>query len=266
MDALKAVFVCFRLHKKTIDDACRRLEEYKHMLKIRYGAVTMTSGQTAPPSVNEETICSFPSLPHRTLSTTITQLVNTDTEISISPETPVVNKMQSHINIVNADPTLLTQPPLPISSPALTTHPDTHVTAQPISAPISISHSVHGDGLALIAQPAASSLLDKRPSDETSELHEVPLLPPAVFLEYLRCKRSQVPPTPLTPMSQQVTKDPGVVPQQEVENSAPWWGSETEKNQQVKDQMRKQRDALHAILTVQHATVTRIGERKNILF
>ncbi|MCI4382953.1 hypothetical protein PGIGA_G00020750 [Pangasianodon gigas] len=242
-----------RLHKKTIDDACRSLEEYKQTLKLRYAPVTMAAAQTPPPSVNEETICSFPSLPHRTLSSAITPLLHTDTGCPVSRETPVVNVKQSHNNIVLVDPTLLIQPPLPSPSPALTKHPDTHVMAQSVSAPISVSHSVHENDFSLIPQPAASSLLDKKPSDGTSELQEVPLLPPAVFLEYLRSKRSQAPPTHLTPISQQVSKDPGGVLQEEVENSAPCWDSEMEKNQQVRDRIRKQRDALHALLRAQHA-------------
>ncbi|KAB5562573.1 hypothetical protein PHYPO_G00019470 [Pangasianodon hypophthalmus] len=242
-----------RLHKKTIDDACRSLEEYKQTLKLRYAPVTMAAAQTPSPSVNEETICSFPSLPHRTLSNAITPLLNTDTGCPVSRETPVVNVKQSHNNIVLADSTLLIQPPLPSPSPALTKHPDTHVMAQPVSAPISISHSVHENDFSLIPQPAASTLLDKKPSDGTSELQEVPLLPPAAFLEYLRSKRSQAPPTHLTPISQQVSKDPGGVLQEEVENSAPCWDSEMEKNQQVRDRIRKQRDALHALLRAQHA-------------
>ncbi|XP_060789618.1 uncharacterized protein cep295 isoform X3 [Neoarius graeffei] len=248
-----------RLHKKTIDDACQSLEEYKQTLKMRYAPVTMTATQTPPPSCNEETICSFPSLPHRTLPTTTTHLLNTDTGSPISHQTPVVNVKQSHNNNVLADPTLLIQPPLPSPSPTLTTYPDTHVMAQTISTPITISHSVHEDGLALIPQSAASSLVDKRPTDGASELQEVPLLPPAVFLEYLRSRCSQSPPTHLTLISQHVSKDPGVVLQEEVENSNLYWDAEMEKNQQVRDQIQKQRDALHALLRAQHAKSIPLG-------
>ncbi|KAK3537676.1 hypothetical protein QTP70_017093 [Hemibagrus guttatus] len=239
-----------RIHQKTIDEARQSLEEYKHTLKMRYAPVAMTAAQTLPPS---EAIHSFPPLPHRTLSTAAAHPLTTDTESQISHETPAVNVKQSHNNIVLADPTFLIQHPLPSPSPVLSTHPDTHVMVQPVSVPISLSHSVHEDGLALIPQPAASSLLDTTPSDGTLEHQEVPLLPPAVFLEYMRSRRSQAPPTHLTPISQQGTKDSGVVLQEEVENRDPSWDAEMEKNQQVRDRIRKQRDALHSILSSQHA-------------
>lgn len=239
----------FRLHKAAIDDACRGLEEYKQTLRMRYAAVTVTAAQTPPASVNEEIVCSFPTLPHRTRSSAITHSLRTDIKTCIPSETAVVNNRRSHNNIVLADHTLLIHPPLPVPSPALTTPTDTHVMAQPISEPISISHSVHEDGLASSPQPAASSLLDMTmPSDGASSLHEVPLLPPAVFLEYLRRKRSRAPLTQLIP---QVLKDPGVVPQEEVENTDPYWGPEMEKNRQVRDRIRKQRDALHTFLRMQ---------------
>ncbi|XP_017331362.1 centrosomal protein of 295 kDa isoform X5 [Ictalurus punctatus] len=250
-----------RLHKKTIDDACLSLEEYKQALKMRYAPVSMAAGQSQPPprSANEETVCSFPSLPHGTLSTAITHLSNKDAGSPTPRETPAASKKQSHNVVVCPDPTLLVQPPLPGPSPARTTQPDTH--AQPISAPISISHSrlVQEDGLASIPQPADSSSLDKRFSDGTSELQEVPLLPPAVFLEYLRSRRSPAPPAHLTPISQQVSTDRGVVLQEEVENRGPCWDSAMEKNQQVRDRIRKHRDALHALLREQHAKSVSLG-------
>ncbi|KAG7327944.1 hypothetical protein KOW79_007888 [Hemibagrus wyckioides] len=239
-----------RIHRKTIDEARQSLEEYKQMLKMRYAPVAMTAAQTLPPS---EAIHSFPPLPHRTLSTAATRLLTTDTESQVSRETPAVNLKQTHNNIVLTDPAFLIQHPLPSPSLTLSTHPDTHVMEQPVSVPISISHSVHEDGLALIPQPAASSLLDTTPSDGTLECQDVPLLPPAVFLEYMRSRRSQAQPTHLTPISQQGTKDPGVVLQEEVENRDPYWDAEMEKNQQVRDRIRKQRDALHSILRAQHA-------------
>lgn len=229
---------------------------------MRYAPVAMTAAQTLPPS---EVIHSFPPLPHRTLSTAATCLLTTDTESQVSRETPAVNLKQTHNNIVLTDPAFLIQHPLPSPSLALSTHPDTPVMDQPVSVPISISHSVHEDGLALIPQPAASSLLDTTPSDGTLERQDVPLLPPAVFLEYIRSRRSQAPPTLLTPISQQGTKDPGVVLQEEVENRDPCWDAEMKKNQQVRDRIRKQRDALHSILRTQHAKVTRIKEKTSLV-
>lgn len=255
---LSKLHLCvFRLHKAAVDDACRGLEEYKQTLRMRYAAVTVTAAQTPPASVNEEIVCSFPTLPHRTHSTATAHSLHTDTR---SSETAVVNNRRSHNNIVLADHTLLIHPALPVPSPALTTPTGTHVMAQPVSEPISISHSVHEDGLASIPQPAAGPLLDKRPSDGASSLREVPLLPPAVFLEYLRRKRSQALPTQLTPISPQVLKDPGVVPQEEHENTDPYWGLEMEKNRQVRDRIRKQRDALHTFLRIQQVLYK--GEKK----
>lgn len=241
----------FRLHKKTIDDACRRLEEYKRRLKMRYAPVTMAAVQTPAPSANVDAVCSFPSLPHRTLSTAITRHLNTD----ISPEAAALDREQSYHSTVFTDPTLLIQPP---PSLVITT---SCVKPQPLSTPIRTSHSVHEDGMAGIPHPAASSVSDKRLSDETSAHHDVPLLPPAVFLEYLLSKRSQAPPTHLTSISQQVSKVPGSVLQNEVENIHPCQGTETETNQQVREQIRKQRDALHTLLGA-HAKVTRIGENR----
>ncbi|XP_053366477.1 centrosomal protein of 295 kDa isoform X3 [Clarias gariepinus] len=221
-----------RLHKKTIDDACRSLEEYKHALKIRYAPVTMTTEQTPPPSVTEQTVCSVPPL------TTITHLLNTDAGPSISTQTPGVSDRQSKNDIVFADPTRLAQPPLPGNrpTPSLTAYPDTLVPVQMLPE----------DGSSL-PQPAPGSSLDKRLSDGSPELQEVPLIPPAVFLEYLRSRRSQATPTNLAPVSQQVAKDPGVAP----ENRDPCWNSEMEKNQQVRDRIRKQKDVLHELLRAQ---------------
>ncbi|XP_060736406.1 centrosomal protein of 295 kDa isoform X2 [Tachysurus vachellii] len=233
-----------RLHQKTIHEARRNLEEYKQTLKMRYAPVAMTAAQTPSPS---EGTCAFADFPRRTLS----HVLNTDTEFQTSREAPAVNIKQSHNNIVQTDPAFLIQPPLPGPSSATSTHPDTHVMDQPIS------HSVHEDGLALIPHPAASTLLDKTPSDGTSERHEVPLLPPAVFLEYMRSRRSQAPPTHLPPGSQQGTKDLGVLLQEKLENSDPC--REAENNQQVRDRLRKQKDALHALLRAQHAKSVPLG-------
>lgn len=165
-----------------------------------------------------------------------------------------MNKQQSH-NSALADPALLIQPPVSSPRPSLNTHPDTQVMAKPLSILSSISHSVDEEGL------AATSLLDERTSDGTSALYEVPLLPPAVFLEYLRSKRSQAPPTHFAPISQQVSKEPGAVLQEDVETSDPYWGSEMETTQQVRDRIRKQRDALHALLRAQHVKVTKTGSK-----
>lgn len=250
--------LCCRIHKKTIDDACRRLEEYKRTLRTRYAPVTVATAQTPPPPANQETVGFSPPLPHGTLTTAITPRVNNDTA---SPGTPVVNKKQSCDNIALADPTLLSQPPLPTPSPALTAHPDTRAMAQLLSAPLSVARSVHEDDSAVIPPPAASSSSDKRLSDGTSEHPEVPLLPPAVFLEYLRSRRPQATATHLTPVAQQVSKDPGAVLQEEAESSLPRWGSEMETNQQVRERIRKQREALRELLGAQHAEVSRVGKR-----
>lgn len=244
--------VCFRRHQKTIDKARQSLEEYKQTLKLRYAPVAMTAAQT-PPSL--EAICSTSALPHRTHSAVITHCLNADSESHIFPETPVVNTEQSHNTVKRADPEFPNQPP---SSPALSTHQDIHVIAQPISVPITVSHLVHEDDLAPIPPAAASSLLNKTPSDGNSEHQEVPLLPPAVFLEYLRSRRSQAPPTLLPPLSQQGTKDPGVVLREAVEDIDPCYDTAREINQQTIDQIQKQRDALRALLE-QHAKVTRTG-------
>lgn len=234
--------MCFSLHQKTIHEARRNLEEYKQTLKMRYAPVAMTAAQTPSPS---EGTCAFPDFPRRTLSTA-------DAEFQTSRETPAMNIKQSHNNIVQTDPAFLIQPPLPGPSSAMSTHPDTLVMDQPIS------HSVHEDGLDLIPHPAASTLLDETPSDDTSERHEVPLLPPAVFLEYMRSRRSQAPPTHLPPGSQQGAKDLCVLLQEKLEHSDPCRDAEAENNQQVRDRLRKQRDALHALLRAQLAKVTKI--------
>lgn len=217
---------------------------------MRYAPVSRTAEQTPAPSVTEDVLGSLPSLPHRTFSTAITHRSNTD----ISPETAVLNRKQSYDCTVFTDPT----PPPP--SFVVTT---SCVMPQPLPTPISTSHPVHEDGSAVIPHTVTSSLSDKRLSDETSAHHDVPLLPPAVFLEYLRSKRSQAPPTHVT---RQVSKDPGSVPQNEVGNSHPCLGRETETNQQVREQIQIQRDALLALLGAQHAEVSRMGEEKKFTY
>ncbi|KAF5901729.1 centrosomal protein, partial [Clarias magur] len=222
-----------RLHKKTIDDACRSLEEYKHALKIRYAPVTTTTEQTPPPSVTEQAVRSVPPL------TTITHLLNTEPGPSVSTQTPVVSDGRSKNNIELSDPTRLAQPPVPSPAPALTAYADAHVTV----------HALPEDDASTLPHPAPASLSDKRLSDGSPELQEVPLIPPAVFLEYLRSRRSQATPTNCVPVSQQVSKDPAVGP----ETRDPCWNSEMEKNQQVRDRIRKQKDVLHELLRAQHA-------------
>ncbi|XP_027015836.2 uncharacterized protein cep295 isoform X2 [Tachysurus fulvidraco] len=239
-----------RLHQKTIHEARRNLEEYKQTLKMRYAPVAMTAEHTPSPS---EGTCAFPDFPRRTLSTAAAKVLKTDAEFQTSRETPAVNVKQSHNNIVQTDPAFLIPPPLPGPSSATSTHTDTHVMDQPIS------HSVHEDGLDPIPHPAASTLLDKTPLDGTSERHEVPLLPPAVFLEYMRSRRSQAPPTHLPPGSQQGTKDLGVLLQEKLENSDPRRDAEAQSNRQVRDRLREQRDALHALLRAQHAKSVSLG-------
>ncbi|XP_046711760.1 uncharacterized protein cep295 isoform X3 [Silurus meridionalis] len=228
-----------RRHKKTIDGAYRNLEEYKRMLKMRYTPVTTTVAPTLPPSVHEET------LPHRTLSSAFTHFPNHD-PASTCP-------ISTLPNIVHTDPVLLIQSSLPSSSPALTTLPDTHVTAPPatISVPNTMSHLVRKDGLASNPSSAASSLSDTKPLDGPSQyLQDVPLLPPAVFLEYLRSRRSHAMPTPLTPLSQQVPQDPAVVLHKELKDTNLHRNTETDR---VRDRIRKQRDALQALIRTQHA-------------
>ncbi|KAI5610796.1 centrosomal protein of 295 kDa [Silurus asotus] len=228
-----------RRHKKTIDGAYRNLEEYKRTLKMRYTPVTTAVAPTLPPSVHEET------LPHRTLSSAFTHFPNHD-PASTCP-------ISTLPNIVHTDPVLLVQSSLPSSSPALTTLPDTHVTAPPatISVPNTMSHLVRKDGLASIPSSAASSLSDTKPLDGPSQdLQDVPLLPPAVFLEYLRSRRSHPLNTPLTPISQQVPQDPAVVLHKEVKDTNLHRNTETDR---VRDRIRKQRDALQALIRTQHA-------------
>ncbi|KAL6467804.1 hypothetical protein MHYP_G00234810 [Metynnis hypsauchen] len=281
-----------RLQKKCVEDARRQLEEYQKKLQLCCSAVTMKATQTQEPPLTEETChvplfadgehapvadADFP-IPLYTPTVDIPQSHHDITPTE--PQTHAGRVLFSQPSLQTTSSALATMSSIP--SPAITTYActprevlNTHsfipeqslslsFTPPAVSA-LSTSPTLQDSSMALVPLPEASSLSERRCRDGPFDMGEIAL--PSVVLErLLSCTRHKPPalvppqfpevevplvgrPPAMVPSSGQTSTRPG---QEEVTQNHLCMVQEMEGNQSVREQMRKQRSTLEALLREEH--------------
>ncbi|XP_051717499.1 centrosomal protein of 295 kDa isoform X2 [Ctenopharyngodon idella] len=194
-----------RLHKKSVEEARRRLQEYQRSLKLRYGIGSTTAARATlqQPSVSSETVSdrTRSALPH-IFNPEACAAHPGNAPASQFPARPVQSQ-QAHFS-----------PPKPIRSDS--------------SRP-----SVLSEGSPLEAR-----------AEDGQEVH-VPLPPPAVVLELLRSRLHQA--ACAVPQHADITGSvmaPSSGPAGPVQRE-----EEADRQETVRRHMRRQRDALQALIT-----------------
>ncbi|KAL7851396.1 hypothetical protein AOLI_G00217520 [Acnodon oligacanthus] len=191
----------------------------------------------------------------------------------------------------HADPVLFSQPSLQTTGSALATMPsipgpaittyactprevlNTHSFipeqslslsfSQPAVSALSTSPTLQNSSMALVPLPEASSLSERRCRDGPFDMGEIAL--PSVVLERLLSRTCHRPPALVSPQFPEVPlvgTPPAMVPssgqtstrpgQEEVTQNHLCMVQEIERNQSVREQMRKQRSTLEALLREEH--------------
>ncbi|XP_062863289.1 centrosomal protein of 295 kDa isoform X2 [Trichomycterus rosablanca] len=223
-----------RIHKKSLEEGFRRLDEYKQTLKLRYSIPT-TAPQSPPSSTEDQTSFPFPSV---------------DQTVTMHPLYPATRHPEScetaaaeakdlfAESTIRPDPTLVTMPSRNSPTPIVTMQDTTSHPSSPV--PDIVTHELEDDSLELIPVQEAAPL--------SHDLREVPLPAPSLFLELLLSNRSSAShtrPALSSELSSLMSSEPENVQPEDVG----WTGSrEAERNRQVREQMRKQRDLLQALL------------------